>query len=132
LLDPRTGALQWANAGHEPGIILRRTGATVRLGAGGPPLGVFGDVHYHTDSCVIEPGDRLLLVTDGVTEARSPSDEDFGIKRVERMLVEHYNRGVDELVRGLSKAVQLWAIDHSPHDDVTVVALRREDDATLT
>ena len=126
LLDPSTGVMQWANAGHEPGIILRRTGATQRLGAGGPPLGVFGDAAYHTDQCVIEPGDRLLLVTDGVTEARSAADEDFGMKRVESLLIEHFNRGVEDLVSSLSTAVHRWAADGSPHDDVTVVALRRD------
>ena len=131
LLDPATGEMQWANAGHEPGIVLRRNGATERLGAGGPPLGVFSDVAHRTEKCVIEAGDRLLLVTDGVTEARNPRGEDFGAKRVERLLVEHFNRGVEDLVRELNRAIERWTGDSSIHDDATVVALRREDAPTV-
>jgi serine phosphatase RsbU (regulator of sigma subunit) len=132
VLDPATGAMQWANAGHEPCLVLRRRGAIDRLGAGGPPLGVFRDFVYPAETVTIEPGDRLLLVTDGVTEARNPSGEDFGTERVERFLIEYFNRRADDLVRELKQAVHRWAGDGSPHDDVTVVALRRDDAATLT
>jgi serine phosphatase RsbU (regulator of sigma subunit) len=125
LLDPAGGEMHWANAGHEPCMILRRRGAVDLLGAGGPPLGVFADATHTTGLCAIEPGDRLLLVTDGVTEAVSPAGEDFGVRRVEQLLVEHHERGSGELVQALNRAVQDWTGDVSPHDDVTVVTLRR-------
>ena len=125
LLDPATGAMQWANAGHEPALVLRQRGATDYFGAGGPPLGVFDDATHRTGNCTIEPGDRLLLVTDGVTEARRADDRDFGMQKVEDLMIEYYNRSADELVRALNEAVQQWTGDESPHDDVTAVALRR-------
>ncbi|MCB1022179.1 MAG: serine/threonine-protein phosphatase, partial [Acidobacteria bacterium] len=126
VLDPHSGELVWVNAGHEPGIILRHYGATERLGAGGPPLGVFRDSEHKASRSVLEPGDRLLLVTDGVTEARGPGGEDFGLKRVESLLVELFNRRAEDVVQELSRAVDRWTGAESPHDDVTIVALRRE------
>jgi serine phosphatase RsbU (regulator of sigma subunit) len=125
LLDPATGLMHWANAGHEPAMLLRRRGAVETLRAGGPPLGVFEDVTHETAVCKIEPGDRLLLVTDGVTEAVDPKHEDFGTRRVEELLVEHIDGSSDGLVDALSGAVGKWTGDDSPHDDVTVVTLRR-------
>ena len=125
LLDPASGQMQWANAGHEPAMILRQRGATEMLRAGGPPLGVFGDANHETGVCTIDPGDRLLLVTDGVTEAVDPDGDDFGMHRVEDLLIEYYDRGADELVGALNEAVQKWTGDAAPHDDVTVVTLRR-------
>jgi serine phosphatase RsbU (regulator of sigma subunit) len=132
VLDPETGSMHWANAGHEPCMVLRRNGAIQLLKAGGPPLGVFADVAYQTDVTVIEPGDRLLLVTDGVTEARGGRNEDFGNERVERLLVEHFNKGVEDLVRELGNAVRRWTGKEAPHDDVTIMALRRVDAPTVT
>ncbi|MEZ5367174.1 MAG: PP2C family protein-serine/threonine phosphatase [Bryobacterales bacterium] len=99
VLDPRSGELAWVNAGHEPAIILRHYGATERLGAGGPPLGVFRDADHHCDRCSLEPGDRLLLVTDGVTEARGPGNEDFAETRREPA-----GRAVQPSSRGGSKS----------------------------
>lgn len=125
LLDPATGVMQWANAGHEPALLLRSRGVVETLRAGGPPLGVFEDVTHETAVCTIEPGDRLLLVTDGVTEAVGPRNEDFGTRRAEDMLVEHHDRGSDELMQALNAAVHKWTGDAAPHDDVTVVTLRR-------
>jgi serine phosphatase RsbU (regulator of sigma subunit) len=127
VLDPATGRMQWANAGHEPCLVLRRRGAIERLGAGGPPLGVFRDFVYATEETTVEPGDRLLLVTDGVTEAQNPMQGDFGGERVEGFLIEYFNRDADDMVRELKRAVDRWTGDSSPHDDVTVVALRRDD-----
>jgi serine phosphatase RsbU (regulator of sigma subunit)/pSer/pThr/pTyr-binding forkhead associated (FHA) protein len=132
LLDPATGLMQWANAGHEPGVVLRRSGRIERLGAGGPPLGLFIEITHGTGMTTMEPGDRLLLVTDGVTEAQSPRGEEFGMSRVENLIVEFFNRGAGDLVEELNRAVHKWTGDGSPHDDVTVVALRRDDAPTVT
>ncbi len=125
LLDPRTGEMQWANAGHEPAIVLRSSGKIERCRAGGPPLGVFDDARHRTDSVVLEPGDRLLLISDGVTEAVNSAGRDFGSQQLEDLLVEHRDRLLEELVEAVNAAVETWTGDAAPHDDVTVVALRR-------
>jgi sigma-B regulation protein RsbU (phosphoserine phosphatase) len=71
-LDTQLGALTFVNAGHYPPVLVRADGSIERLTDGGPVLGVFEDARYEQGRVVIGPGDRLVLFTDGITEARRP------------------------------------------------------------
>ncbi len=75
-------SLVYANAGHNPPIVLRAEGEIERLTSGGPVLGLFGEVLFTTGVLHLGQGDRLLLYTDGVTEALSESGEEFGEDRL--------------------------------------------------
>ncbi|HXW06688.1 MAG TPA: SpoIIE family protein phosphatase [Vicinamibacterales bacterium] len=83
VLDAEVGTLTYSNAGHYPPILVRASGAVERLAAGGAVLGVFPEGAYDQGLTRIGPGDRLILFTDGITEARSPQDEEFGEERLE-------------------------------------------------
>lgn len=88
-LDGATGRLQYANAGHNPPVLLRADGTHERLCAGGCVLGVFAERDYEPGTVQLAPGDRVVLFTDGVTEACNSADEEFGEARLLRVLEEH-------------------------------------------
>jgi sigma-B regulation protein RsbU (phosphoserine phosphatase) len=76
--DRVAGTLSLVQAGHPHPVLLRRSGQTVRLGQGGLPVGLVPDATYETCTVVIAPGDRLVLVSDGITECPCLSGADFG------------------------------------------------------
>jgi sigma-B regulation protein RsbU (phosphoserine phosphatase) len=75
-------SLIYANAGHNPPLVLRASGPVERLTEGGPVLGLFEEVTFTAGTVQLAPGDRLLLYTDGVTEALNGDDEEFGDERL--------------------------------------------------
>ena len=82
VLDAHQGTLQYTNAGHLLPILINDNGDTSELVNGGAVLGVFPDWKYENSILQFEPGDRLLLFTDGITEAGLGADEEFGEKRL--------------------------------------------------
>jgi serine phosphatase RsbU (regulator of sigma subunit) len=123
-LDLDTGQLRWINAGHPEPVILRGS-ALVRLPRCPParPLGLQGSTPTPCDTR-LEPGDRLLLYTDGITEARSPDGDFFG----ERRLADHVSAAVaagepsPETVRRLMRSVLAHQADRL-QDDASIVML---------
>jgi sigma-B regulation protein RsbU (phosphoserine phosphatase) len=86
-LDLASGQLSYVRAGHIPPFLRGGDGRVSRLGSlGGPPLGLDGAVTYRADSVVLSPGDSLLVVTDGFTEAQRPDGNLFGEERIEAFL----------------------------------------------
>jgi serine phosphatase RsbU (regulator of sigma subunit) len=80
---------------------------------------------YEVKHCRLEPGDVLTLYSDGVTEENNPSGEEFGEKRLERLLAHKGRGGAVDLVEAVRRAVLAWAAGAEPADDVTVVVARR-------
>src|SRR5262249_8244507 len=81
VLDP-DGKLKLCNAGHNPPCILQKDQKHRLLVDGGMPVGVFLDQHYETGNEAIQPGEVIVLYTDGITEARNSQDEEFGLDRL--------------------------------------------------
>jgi sigma-B regulation protein RsbU (phosphoserine phosphatase) len=81
-LDAAQGVVTYATAGHNPPILVRPDGSVQRLTTGGTVLGVFPDSTYEQDQQPLGPGDRLILFTDGISEAENPEGEDFGDDRL--------------------------------------------------
>lgn len=122
-LDTRTGELTWVNRGHHPPIIIRGTRSSRNLEC--PPAHPMGtDLGLTATVCreQLLPGDRIVLYTDGITEARRPGDSEFGIERFTDFLVLHHAEGlpVPETLRRLIHAV-LDYHDGRLQDDATVV-----------
>ena len=82
LLDVECKTLRYANAGHNAPILTRKDGAQVRLQKGGLILGIFEERSYEQDEIELRPGDRLVMFTDGVTEAVDGEGEEFGEERL--------------------------------------------------
>jgi len=89
VVDSEVGSLTYANAGHFPPALIKADGTLIRLTSGGPVLGVLPAGTYESGSVGFGPGDRLILYTDGITEARSDTDEEFGDDRLLSMALEH-------------------------------------------
>jgi hypothetical protein len=123
-LDVDTGALRYVNAGHPPPLLLRG-GRFVRELSGGRrmPLGIDDDVS-EVGTEELEPGDRLLVYTDGVTEARDAHGEPFGLERLQELTQRHAGDGLPapETLRRLSLAVAAHQ-EAPPIDDATLLLL---------
>jgi sigma-B regulation protein RsbU (phosphoserine phosphatase) len=125
-LEPLSGRLTYLNAGHNPGLILRRGGGIEELRASGVPLGLLPGVRYESRATHVGPGDLLCIYTDGITEAESPADEEFGLPRLTACLAEHRERPLSDLVAAIDAATSRFAAGLPQRDDQTVVLLRRE------
>jgi len=128
-LNPRTGRLTYATAGHNPPR-LRRQGTIHSLdGSPGLPLGIFGNESFGESSIQLERGDLLLLYTDGITEATlnpgpsAPLDL-FGVQRLDSLLCGHPNVTAQQCVDLVRDSVDAFAQGGSPSDDQTLIAVR--------
>jgi serine phosphatase RsbU (regulator of sigma subunit) len=122
--DPKTGDLVFCNAGHNPPLLIRAGGEIVRLEGGGPVLGILPALTYTEHRNRMEPGDLLLLYSDGVTEACNPAGEEFE-DRLFELARRLRSRSAAEVVRAVHEAVADWIAGQPPADDVTVVVARR-------
>jgi hypothetical protein len=128
-IDPATGDLVAVNAGHLPGLIRRRTGEFDRLTEGGIALGMFGDSRYTAQRARLEEGDLIVLYSDGITEAESPSGTPFdeeGLIAIIRAYGD--NPSLVEIGKAVIKAVERHAQDVRFADDLTVLVARRTSD----
>ena len=96
-LEGSTGRLAYVNAGHNAPFVVRSDGSHERLREGGPVLGVFDKRNYEMGSAALLPGDRVVLFTDGVTEACNSAGEEFGEARLLHLLRDHRALSAQEL-----------------------------------
>ena len=87
--DTASGAVAFTNAGHPPPMVVSASGEVARLSAGGTVLGAFEDAAFDEGRIVLGAGDRLVLFTDGITEAMRGADEEFGEERLAAVLRRH-------------------------------------------
>lgn len=122
-VDALAGRVTFANAGHNPPLLLKRDGRVEQLGATGVVLGVFPDAVYEAQSTDLASGDLLVCYTDGITEATSPSGEEFG----EARLIEAARAAEPDaaaVVEGITGAVAAWT-GGATQDDATLIVVRR-------
>jgi phosphoserine phosphatase RsbU/P len=127
LYDPPTGRLQYVNAGHLPPLIRRRDGRIERVGSagGGLALGMFEHATYDTREITIEPGDLLVLFSDGITEAEDARGRAFEDAGIEAVLAAGTDRDPEAIGRALLTAVETHAGDARLADDLTALVLKR-------
>lgn len=125
VLDIRTMRLVYSNAGHLPPILRRANGTVERLEAGGLILGVSNSAVYEQGEAVLEPGDRLLLFTDGLSEAFNSEDEEFGEERLAALVGSCEAASAEEIGRSVLRAVAEFS-GNNFHDDATLIALTVE------
>jgi sigma-B regulation protein RsbU (phosphoserine phosphatase) len=119
----RRGRLTYSNAGHNPPILVGRSGVS-RLECGGQMVGAFEHAIFDEDTQQLEPGDVVVVYTDGVTEARDSSDEEFGEERLLSCVQANRTRSPVELVECVLSAVQQFSADTAQSDDLTMLVLR--------
>jgi len=120
------GRLRSSNAGHLPAFILRGSGEIVRLDADGLPLGAFEDATYEERETRLVAGDKIVVFSDGVTEALSADGQQFGLEKAEAVLADAPRTTAVDLMARLVTAVQGFANGRAPEDDLTVLVVRYE------
>jgi sigma-B regulation protein RsbU (phosphoserine phosphatase) len=126
VLEAASGRLTYVNCGHNPPLLLRGTGGRDELQQGGPALGLFDEAAFEAGSAVLEPGDRLVLYTDGVVEPTDDADREFGTERLEAAARETAGRPAAEALRGVIDATRAFAGRQDYDDDFTLVVVQRE------
>jgi serine phosphatase RsbU (regulator of sigma subunit) len=122
---PATGSLTYVNAGQNPPLLRRHDGSIERLNGTGIALGMFDASTYDAERTTVQPGDLLVLYSDGITEAENPAGQPFEEAGLERFLAA---RGADSpaaLAPAILKAVEAHARDSRFTDDLTVLILKR-------
>jgi sigma-B regulation protein RsbU (phosphoserine phosphatase) len=122
VIDCELGLLTFANAGHYAPVLVRGDGQVDRLGACGPVLGVFPDAAYRQHRIPIGSGDRLVLFTDGISEAHDGTDEEFGEDRLVELVREHRGCSAPALQARITATVSAFA-DGRFHDDATLIVV---------
>ncbi len=127
-LDSRQHTLNFANAGHGPAFHLqRRTGSIRQFEATGVPIGITTDPIGESRTPVfLEPGDLVVLATDGTIEQRNSDDEMFGRERFEQIVRDHQALPAHTLVPVLKKQIVEFYRGSHPDDDVTILVLERK------
>jgi len=125
-LDPESGALSFLNAGHNPPLIVHSAGTVEQLASGGLPLGIKPDAEYREGRTRLLPGDVLVVYSDGVTEAVSPTGEEFGATR----LYEVVSRNIEASAAGIRDRIESsltkFSQGTSAADDITLVIVKRQ------
>jgi phosphoserine phosphatase RsbU/P len=114
--------LTFTNAGHNPPLLMRQNGECVRLEAGGSVLGAFPKTPFADAQVQLEHGDRLLLFTDGLTEAIDESGEQFGEQRLIELLLEHKEKCVADLNEVIFNAAGRFCAN-TFHDDAALMVI---------
>jgi sigma-B regulation protein RsbU (phosphoserine phosphatase) len=132
ILD-ENGGLEYINAGHPSPILIRHNGnAEEAFTEGSFPVGLVPQAEYSTAAVKLEPGDTLVLFSDGVTEAMDPKEDFFGMPRLVQFLTGHNDTPLDELQKLLLEAVENFSRGASQADDLTLLLVRYRAAATST
>ena len=127
LLDPHTHQAIIANAGHLPPVVRKRGGEVQKIGmeASGLPLGVKQDTKYEQITLSLDPGDVVVLYTDGLTEAMNGQNEIYGLKRLTAFLNQSPDLNLADLGRHLIEDVESFCEDRPQRDDTCVIGFHR-------
>ncbi len=125
-LDLDTGVVTFANAGHLPLLIRRAIGKVETVvGDAGPPLGIIDNIAYNDSFLSLQPGEDMLLYTDGVTEAMNAAREQFTEERLLEILLRTHPR-LENIINTVTEEVKTFTGDATSNDDLTLLAARWE------
>ncbi len=125
-LDESTCRLTYVNGGHNPPFLLRnhQSETIEELATGGMIVGMFPFSQYEEGTVQLEPGDLLMLFTDGVSEAHNPQEEEFGDARLKELLRRYRHLPVNEMSSAVLGELRKWMADAPQHDDLTFVLMK--------
>jgi phosphoserine phosphatase RsbU/P len=123
LLDTEQRTFTYCNAGHNPPLRISKSGEITQLEKGGLILGMMANVPYETGSVALESGDRLVLYTDGVSEAVNSRGEEFGLERIEQTASRGADAPARDVVGSLIDGVKQFRGEADQNDDMTLVVV---------
>ncbi len=124
VLDTSNRTLAYSNAGHNPPLMVNANGSAHFIERGGLPLGMFRDTRYYEYYLSLEPGQVLVLYTDGVTEAANKSDEEYGRERLAQRVLEGRHLGARELIDFIQQDVLAFTDGRGADDDITFFVIK--------
>ena len=122
----RTGVVNYCNAGHNPPYLLHGADSTMVRGSKNPMLGSFDGLQYKEGTLQMEPGDTLVMYTDGVTEAMKASHEELGPERFEQILQNARDMDSQEIVKAVKTGIADFVGDTRKSDDMTMLVIKRK------
>jgi len=125
ILDTRTGEVEYSNGGHNPPLIVKQDGQTRQLDLTEDfVLGAISSSNYHSKKIKLQPGESILLHTDGVTEAMNHKQEQYLDERLHQRLNNQNERSPAELVQSIIEDVKTFSAGEEQSDDITVMAIK--------
>jgi sigma-B regulation protein RsbU (phosphoserine phosphatase) len=124
VLDTRNGTLEYCNAGHNPPYLISGKGVNTTEIVGGIMAGYLEDFEYESKTISLQPGDVVFLFTDGVTEAKNKSDEEFDDKRLKSCLSHTNGTPLPEMVENVFNKVNEFTQGIDQSDDITILAVQ--------
>ncbi|HUC42949.1 MAG TPA: PP2C family protein-serine/threonine phosphatase [Candidatus Sulfotelmatobacter sp.] len=123
-IEPGGSSVRFLNAGHNPALLVRR-GSVETLSASALPLGMLPGTLYAQGEVALDPGDLLVLYSDGITEATDAADGEFGLDRLRSAVLERASLRAEQLARGVLEDAARFIGGEKPHDDQSILVLRR-------
>jgi phosphoserine phosphatase RsbU/P len=124
-LNPRTREFRYVNAGHNPPVLVKQASrALMRLEDGGPVVGMLPFAVYEAQSVTLEPGDLLIAYTDGISEAMTVDDEEWGETRMLAAVPPHPSASAVEILDGIFLAADAFTAGAEQHDDMTLLVMK--------
>jgi phosphoserine phosphatase RsbU/P len=123
--EPYKEQLTYANAGHNPPLLLRRSGKSQLLRGDGMAMGVLEKIHISQQAVRLHPGDTVIFYTDGVTEAVNEDYDEFGLERLRLAAQKAQNREAAGIMAAITSAIRDFAGDTPQSDDVTLIVMKR-------
>jgi serine phosphatase RsbU (regulator of sigma subunit)/TPR repeat protein len=127
ILNPNQGDFTYCSAGHHPALLLRASdGSVEKLEHTGIPLGVMEESSWKRETVKIDPGDALVLYTDGITDAENPFEEFYGLERLQEALSRQRGKKAEEIRDALRDEVRRFVGKAAQFDDITLLVLVRD------
>jgi serine phosphatase RsbU (regulator of sigma subunit) len=124
-LDPATRELRFINAGHNPPLIARANGDVEQLEAGGLPLGLMPFAEYEAGTARLDPGDVLVVYSDGVSEANNLAEEEFGLERLSEVIKANVGGSAAGIRDKVESALSTFTGTAPANDDITLVIVKK-------
>jgi sigma-B regulation protein RsbU (phosphoserine phosphatase) len=121
VFDENTSTLRHVNAGHNPAVVIRRDGAVVWLEACAPPVGLFAETVYQTQTVQLHPGDLIVAYTDGIVEATNTASEEWNVEGLLGAVTGCRTRQPESVVEAAFAALDEFSGDNQT-DDATILA----------
>lgn len=127
ILDLTNGEMVYCNAGHCPPLLVREktNGQLQELQRTGIPLGIYEGVAWQQAIEVLNPGDLIVIHTDGITEAENQNKAFFGEQRLRRSILESRHLGAEEILNAIAAGVADFTDDSAQNDDITLAVIKR-------
>jgi len=123
-LNTRDKTFTFCNAGHNPPYRISESGKVDELMTGGIILGMMPNMSFETETIILEPGDRVVMFTDGITEAMDPAEEEFGEERVQELVSSQPDVSAQSILESIVAEVETFSSGAPQADDITMVIVK--------